>query len=148
MKKHSLTFQGMVIVEILLCLSVTISGMMIITHGRTVQQRRLAIAEKQRVWHPEVELKASEQDYEKCKEDFDSLSRYSSDERIEQVCERLLEAEKKLEKDQKMALKQTTDPKRISSIKEDQMVNEQVAERALELLNDVRDQRLPEISIT
>lgn len=148
MKKHSLTFQGMVIVEILLCLLLTISGMMIITHGRTLRERRLAVAEKQRVWNPETELKASEQDYEKCKEDFDSLSRYSSDERIEQVCERLLEAEKKLEKDQKIVLKHTTDPDRISSIREDQIVNEQVAERALELRDDVRDQRLPEISIT
>lgn len=147
MKKHSLSLKGMTILEITLCLLLTMAGMMIVTHGRTERNQRLAVAEKQKVWNPEVELKESGEAYEKCKEDFDSLNRYSSDEKIERVCERLLAAEKKREKDQKMVLAQTADPERINAIREDQMTGEQVAQRASELLEEVRKQRFTEISV-
>lgn len=148
MTKRRGFIRRMAILEAGLCLILTGAGMMAVTHERTIRNIRMEAAEKQRVWNPEVELKDSREAYEKCRKDFDSLNRYSSDERIEGVCESLLQAEKKLERDQKTVLEQSADVRRNQAIEEEQMVNEQTVERAEELLEQVRKHALPEVTRT
>lgn len=139
-RKRSMSVKTAVLMEILIAFVMVLVITGNVAHQRNIRNIQLNTAERERVWNPGVEMKSSERAYEKAREDFDSLNRYSSDEEIVRVCKALLKADEDLRKTQNLVKDNTKDPDVIRSIEETQTDHQTTDEKAKKLLEEVRKQ--------